>query len=263
MKTHIFDGKKLALEKELELIDELKNKSRVPKIVSLLVGDSSSSKQFLSLKRKAAQRVRIKMDIVRIRKDEKEEVIKTINKLNKDKNIDGIMIQLPLPKRFSEKDRDEIIGKIAKSKDIDGMREDSKYLTPVVKAVIAALKEASPHINKTDSNVLVVGAKGFVGKKLVKVLEGIGYEVQGVDIENKNLKTKTRKADILVSATGEKALIKGNMVKKGAVLIDVGAPDGDILKEAYEKASFVSPVPGGVGPLTIYYLLENALLSIS
>lgn len=261
MNTHIFNGKVLALEKESQLIDEVKRLNKSPKLVSLLIGNDKSSELFLSLKKKAAQRVGIELEIVDLSGDiEKEKIIKVISKLNKDNKVDGIMVQLPLPSTFSTEDRDEIIDAIVKKKDVDGMRKDSPFLAPVIKAVVFALKEASVYITKKEEPiVLVVGSKGFVGKKLTKILKNLGYEVEGIDVDYKNLKAKIKQADILISATGQKGLVDISKIKMGVVIIDIGAPYGDIRRSAYKKATFVSPVPGGIGPLTVYFLLENTL----
>ena len=104
---------------------------------------------------------------------------------------------------------------------------------------------------------VVVGAKGFEGVKIIRVLQEMGYEVEGVDVATKNIKLKTKNADIIISVTGSPGLIEPDMIKDGAAVIDVGFPEGDIDKEVYKKAAFVSPVPGGIGPVTISMLLEN------
>ena len=176
------------------------------------------------------------------------------------------MIPLPLPKNFSEKDRDEIIKTITKEKDVDGLQDDSPYLTPTVKSVLEVIKEATPHVTLKvpPLKVAVVGARGFEGKKIFKVLNEMGYEVEGLDRKIENLKTKTKEADILISVTGSPGIIGKEEVKEGAVIIDVGSPKGDVkTEEIMEKAAFISPVPGGIGPVTISCLLENLVESAS
>jgi len=259
----IFDGKQVAREKERELkkeIKKLRNKKIIPKMVSILVGENPASKKYLSLKEEAAERVGVEIEIIKFQSsDQVDQVIKLIRKLNRDKDVHGIMIQLPLPSSFSNRDRDEIIGVIEKLKDIDGMREDSMYVAPVAKSVLKALGDAYQYtIYNREAKVVVVGAKGFVGKKLLNVLKGMDYKVKGVDVDVKDLPSVTKLADILISVTGVAGLIDGSMVKNGSVVIDVGSSDGDVVtKEVLRKVKFISPVPGGVGPLTIYYLLEN------
>lgn len=276
MSVVIFDGVRFAIEKELILrsqVSKLKKKGVTPKLVSILVGENKKSKLFLSLKKKAAQRVGVELEVVKLDSDTRiNELIHRIRKFNNDKKVQGVMVQLPLPKRFSKTDGDRIINSIARKKDIDGMRDDSPFLTPVAKAVLEVVKEAlnivRPSLKARPYKVVVVGAKGFIGRKIVKVLKEMSYQVKGVDLETKDLKSKTRKADILICATGVPGLIKGSMVKDKSIVIDVGAPKGDVLfNEEKEKASFISkkqtlfisPVPGGVGPVTIASLLENLI----
>lgn len=257
----IFDGKSLAKEKEKTLkaeVAKLKKRKVTPKLTSILVGDDNASKLFLSLKKSAAERVGAVVEIKKFKEDVKtKDIISLIESLNKDKKVHGIMIQLPLPQSLA-KNAEKIIYSIDAKKDVDGMREDGHFLTPTVKAVIETIKEASEvHPFSQSVKVVVIGSKGFVGKRLVSVLKEMGYEVKGVDVEEKNLSKVTKTADILISATGRQGLIKKNMIKGQSVVIDVGAPKGDVRKEVLEKVSFLSPVPGGVGPVTIASLLEN------
>lgn len=262
----IFNGKSFVSQKESDLIKEierLRGKNIVPKLTSILVGDNPASVLYLNLKKKKAEKVGVAVDILKFETSVRfDELIHEIRKLNRDNSVHGIMIQLPLPSIFSKSQRDKIINAIAKKKDVDGLREDSPYLTPTVKAVLSALKEASNlSLKKDDPNkykVVVVGYKGFEGRKIFKVFKDMGYDVEGVDKKTEDLGLRTKSADVLISATGSRGLITKDMLKKGAVVIDVGAPHGDVkLKEVSEKVAFISPVPGGVGPMTIYYLLEN------
>jgi len=262
--THIFDGKKYALAKEDALRQKVKNlkKNKVtPWLVSIIVGDNPASILYVNLKKKAAERVGCKLSVVSCQSSVGVSgVIKKISDLNKDSRVHGIMVQLPLPKNFSKEDRDEIIGTISREKDVDGMGEDSLFVTPAVKAIVEILRAASLYLPvNRKANVAVLGSEGFVGKKAMKILKDMGYKVEGVDLGTKNMAQKTISSDVLISATGVSNLIKKNMVKDGAVLIDVGAPKGDIGKNVYGKAVFVSPVPGGVGPVTIACLIENLI----
>ena len=140
------------------------------------------------------------------------------------------------------------------------MQDDSQFISPLVKAVLEVLKRAGKYLpNDHDSEVVIVGYKGFEGRKIYRVLKEMGYKVSGIARNTKDFESKIESADLIISATGVAGLIKAKMVKKGSVLIDIGFPGGDIEKEAYKKASFVSPVPGGVGPMTIICLLENLI----
>ncbi len=252
----IFDGRQLAIAKEAKLKEEvslLKQKGITPKLVSIVVGDDPASKLYVSLKKKAAEKVGARLEIKKFQASiSVDQLIKLIKDLNNDESVHGVMAQLPLPSNFSKKDRDQIINSILAKKDVDGMGGDSPFLTPVVKAVIEVIRQANKYLpTGRETNVSVVGARGFIGKKIVKVLKEMGYRI----------KKETLQADILISATGEPELIKKDMVKEGAVVIDVGAPIGDVDKEVHQKASFITPVPGGVGPMTIAGLLANTLRS--
>lgn len=265
----IFNGKKATLEKEggqKKRVVQLNKKGVVPKLVSISVGDNKVSEKYLSLKKDAAIKVGAEMEIRNFDTQvKKEEIVSFIKQLNSDDGVHGVMLQLPLPSTFIEKDRDEIVNTIDRHKDVDGMREDSVYVAPVVKSVLKALGEAYQHtIYNREVETVVVGANGFVGKKMLYVLKDMGYSVKGVDVNTEKLSDVTKNADILISTTGVAKLIKGDMVKKDAIAIDVGSPEGDFAKEEVVRhAKFVSAVPGGVGPLTIYYLLENLIEAAS
>lgn len=262
--TNYFDGKSIAKAKESKLIkkvDLLKQNGTVPKLISFQIGKNDSSKKYLSLKKKAAGRIGIEMEIIVISEDVGvDQITKVIGAANEDKSVHGIMLQLPLSDSYSIKDRARIINVINLQKDIDGMRDDSEFVAPVVKTAMTVLELAK--VGK-ESEIVIVGASGFVGRKIVNHLSKKGYLLKGYDIVTRDLDQKTKKANVIISTTGQEGIIKDDMLKEGVVLIDVGAPKGDIDKSSYGKASFVSPVPGGVGPLTIYYLLENLVKSAS
>lgn len=250
METLIFNGKAFAQKIEAEL----KQKGVSAKLVSILVGASPASVLFLSLKQKAAERVGAVLEIKKFEVNTlQEEIIHFIEALNSDNSVKGIMIQLPLPGGF---DREQIISSISPEKDIDGMRDDSHFTAPVVMAIWAAITDSKIELKEAT----IVGANGFVGKKLTAFLIKKGYAVHGIDIGSPDLTEKIKQANLLISATGSAGLIKGPMIKNGAVVIDVGSPKGDVERASVERvASFLSPVPGGVGPLTIAYLMANLL----
>lgn len=276
MKVNFFDGKKIAAGKERELkkeVERLRRKGITPGLVSIVVGDVGGGKFYQSLKKKAAQRIGAEIKIISLNPSVSLGEIKAkIEKYNSDVKVHGVMVQLPLPGNLKLKTKD-LINAIDPQKDVDGLREDSQFLTPVVKAVLAALIEASYVLSsesvqlKTGLKIVVVGAKGFEGAKITRVLKEMGYKVEGVDVATKNIKLrpeddrplaeKTKNADILISVTGSPGLIRPEMVKEGVAVIDIGSPKGDVDKAAYKKAVFVSPVPGGIGPVTISSLLEN------
>lgn len=262
----LFDGKKIAFKKEEKLklkVGELLKKGIIPKLVSIMIGENPESEVYLRLKGEAAERVGIKLEVVRFSEEVKsKKVIKYIEKLNKDPKVHGIMAQLPLPEKL------KILGAIAPSKDVDCLTPENlgllmmgkpRFLPAVVKAVIEIIE------NLKGKNVCVVGASNLVGKPLAMILLSLGATVTICQDTTKNLCEFTKKADILISATGVPGLIKKEMVKPEAVLIDVGEKRvgnkvlGDVDKKIKEVASFLTPVPGGVGPVTVVCLLENLI----
>jgi methylenetetrahydrofolate dehydrogenase (NADP+)/methenyltetrahydrofolate cyclohydrolase len=273
MNTIVFDGRAFASKKEKELqreVAKLKKKGIIPKLTSILVGNNPASTLYVFLKKRTGERIGANVEILKFDKSVRfNELLHQIKNLNDDKSVHGIMVQLPFPEIFTEKDRNKIINSIAKEKDVDGLRDNSPFLTPTVKSVIFALKDASAGevkipLKEAPYKVVVVGYTGFEGGKIYKVLKEMGYEVTGADSKTKDLKLKTQNADIVISATGSPGIIKGNMIKDGAIVIDVGAPKGDVDKEkVIGKAGFLSPVPGGIGPVTIVSLLENLIASCS
>ena len=261
----IFDGREFARQKEKLLkgkVSQLKRQGMTPKLGSILVGDNPSSKLYTSLKKKAAERIGAVLEIkefpVSVSVDQLNQLIR---KLNKDESVHGIMLQLPLPPPISNH-QSQIINSISPEKDVDGLREDSQFRPATVKAILEiidyALKFVRRPLREAPLKVTVVGSSGMVGTRLVKELRILNYEVGEADIETKDLKSKTQDADVLISATGVPDLIKSDMVKIGAIVIDVGSPEGDVdFPKVCKKAAFITPVPGGVGPVTISCLLGN------
>ncbi|OGM26128.1 hypothetical protein A2627_03745 [Candidatus Woesebacteria bacterium RIFCSPHIGHO2_01_FULL_39_28] len=261
----IFDGRKFAKKKEKLLsykVTRLLGKGVKPKLVSILVGNDPGSKLYISLKKKAAERVGIVFEVVKFEESALvDQISSAVKQFSSDSSVYGIMVQLPLPEKFRDRDRDRVLNSIAYEKDVDGLRENSPFLPATVKAILSIIDEAkkllNPPIRRAGLNYCVVGATGMVGLPLVKELKKLGNEVIGCNSKTSNLKYQTSKADVLISATGVPNLIQGYMVKKGAIVIDVGSPKGDVDPSAALRASFFTPVPGGVGPVTVVSLLEN------
>lgn len=257
MKTTFFDGPSFARQKKDSLrqkVDELRSRGIVPKLATILVGEDPASRLYVTLKKKAVEEIGGRVEIFEVGRGKMTSyIIGLIRALNKDVKVHGIMIQLPLPAKFNQQ-KGRILENILPRKDVDGLRTKSPFLPATVKAILQIIEVAKG----TGKKVVVVGSKGEVGGRLIKELKKREFVVEGYDKKTKNLGAKTLGADILVSATGTPGLITGQMVKKGVVAIDVGAPKGDlVLNGVALKASFVTPVPGGVGPVTIASLLEN------
>ena len=253
----VVDGKKLAAERE----EALKALSGVEgfkaKLVSIVLADDASGQLYTRLKKEAAGRIGVHFVVENVDKFSVDILLPIIEKYSKDGETHGIIIQRPgglwrqlkgLDRSQFESDWSRLVAAIAQQKDVDGLRPDSKFTMATVKAVEAILESV-----KAKGKVVIVGSAGLVGRILVKKLKATG-----VDLETKDLAAVTSQADILISATGQAGLIKADMVKDGAVVIDVGWPKADVDFEAVvKKASVITPVPGGVGPLTVICLLEN------
>ena len=263
----VFDGKELALEKQKTLTRQVaafkKKYKLTPKLASILVGDNPAAKLYLSLKQKAAKKVGI--DFIEKKFEDNESVDKIyhyIKRRNIDKETNGIMIQLPLPAKI---DSFWLTSKIDPGKDVDCLTPEnfgllamnkSIFLPATVKAILEIIKDRVVELE--GCRVTIVGASDIVGKPLALHLSNLGATVTLCRSKTKILSRHTLKADILVSATGVPGLIKKNMVKNRAIVIDVGSPEGDVdFSEVEKVASFITPVPGGVGPLTVVCLLEN------
>jgi methylenetetrahydrofolate dehydrogenase (NADP+)/methenyltetrahydrofolate cyclohydrolase len=261
-KSIIFDGKAFAAEKEISLgmrVLGLKARGIYPKLASIIVGNNPASELYVNLKKRAAENIGAEVDIYFIKEISKvDDLILLIDTLNVDETVNGIMIQLPLPPAMS-KFKDRIIESIDPKKDVDGLRIDSQFLHPTSKAVIDILKFAEKGLKVQPKTVCVVGATGMVGTPLVKELKTEGYKVIECDTKTTELRGYTLQGDVVISTTGTPGLIKSDMIKKDTIVIDVGSPKGDVETSVSEKASFITPVPGGVGPVTISSLLENLI----
>ena len=226
------------------------------------------------MKKKACQYVGIESLSVQLPEDiSEEELIDEVERLNRDEKIDGILVQLPLPKHINT---NRILSLIDPSKDVDGFHPENvgKIVTgldgfaPCTPLGIVRLLEKY-EIDPKGKNVVVVGASNIVGKPIASLLLNLNATVEVCHIYTKNLKEHTLKADILVVAVGKENLITADMVKDGVIVIDVGInkrDDGKVVgdvdfENVSKKASYITPVPGGVGPMTIAMLLENTIKS--
>lgn len=267
----ILDGRKVAgeIEKEIRLkVKKLKSKGKKLTLAAILVGDDESSRIYIKVKERACRRLDLGFRKYELGENaSEEEVVELIKRLNKDPKITGILLQLPLPKKFG---RQKLVKAIAPEKDIDGFGyimstrkgHAKTFFSPTPLGIVALLEEY--HIPWREKRVVIVGEGFLVGRPLKKMLEEKGAEVLTCDGRDENLANLTKEADILISASGKPHLIKEKMVKEGAVVVDVGnfrkgdkiVGDVDFEKVA-PKTSFITPVPGGVGPMTVVMLLVN------
>lgn len=273
----IMDGRALSEKIRAQLrreVDRLKEKAeREPSLAVVLVGNDPASEIYVRNKIKACQKVGIRSIDKRLSKTTtQEELNETVKRLNEDETIDGIIVQLPLPNGLSSK---EIVNCISPEKDVDGFHPVNvgkavlglydEGLMPCTPAGVMKFFEEY-NIGLEGKNAVMVGHSNIVGKPLANMLLNANATVSVCHIYTKDLKYYTRNADILCVATGVPHLIKDDMVKDGVVVIDIGISKvngkvvGDVdFERVKEKASAITPVPGGVGPMTITMLLYNTV----
>jgi methylenetetrahydrofolate dehydrogenase (NADP+) / methenyltetrahydrofolate cyclohydrolase len=273
----VLDGKKIASEIETKIGKRINKINPRPKLAVIQVGEDPASSVYVKNKREACQRVGIESETILINEDEAIQAVKNgdclvqkeIKRLNEDLNITGILIQLPIPK---ELDFSQIVSLINPRKDVDGFSPEKmdEIIPCTAKGCFYLIKKTGIKIE--GKKAVVVGRGYIAGKPITEVLKKEGATVDVCDKLTENLGEHTRQADILISAVGHSHLIKKDMVKKGAVVIDVGITRekieggkyklvGDVDFEEVKKiASAITPVPGGVGPVTVTMLLENTLI---
>ena len=262
----VFDGKGYSEKKKMLLqasVDLLRGQGIIPHLATLLIGDNPASLLYTNLKKKFIESLGCQVDVYSLNKSAKfEEIELLIKSLNHDQTVHGIMVQFPLPQEFRGK-RKEIIDIIDSKKDVDGLKADSKFLHPTAKAAMEVLALAIYETRHEVKTICVIGATGMVGRPLVKELKKLGYIVLEVDDKTDELEQQSfaLQSDVLVSATGVMNLITPEMVREGSIVIDVGAPHGDVHPLVEERVSFITPVPRGVGPVTITCLAENLIIS--
>lgn len=277
METKIIDG--LALSKQVYVdlknrIRKLKNIGITPGLAVILVGESSASQIYVRNKVKACE----KIGIISKQENYQENIVESellnhIYRLNKDTSINGILVQLPLPKHI---DTHKVIEAIDHNKDVDGfnvinagllMTGNPLFCPCTPYGIMQILK--NENINIRGSEAVIVGASNIVGKPIAMLMLQAGATVTICNSKTKDLKSHTKRADILIVAVGKPGMINGSMIKPGAVLIDVGINRGldnkicgDIdLPSVKDIAGYITPVPGGVGPMTIAMLLTNTVES--
>ena len=269
------DGKALAAKIRADLktrVAEHKSKhGRGPGLAVFLVGDDPASEIYVNNKNKACVEAGIKSVVIRMHESTPtEELLAAVEKYNNDDTIHGILVQLPLPKHIDEK---KVIYAIDPAKDVDGfhpfnvglMYTGDKGLAPCTPAGCMKILEEY-NISTRGKNAVVVGASNIVGRPMSAMLLAADCTVTTCHIYTQNLKDFTSNADILVTAIGCPEFFKADHVKEGAVIIDIGINrvDGKVVgdvayAEVSEKASHITPVPGGVGPMTIAMLLDNTV----
>ncbi|PID47245.1 MAG: bifunctional methylenetetrahydrofolate dehydrogenase/methenyltetrahydrofolate cyclohydrolase FolD [Proteobacteria bacterium] len=273
----LIDGKKFSdnIKENLKnQCEDLKKQGIHPGLAVVLVGDDPASATYVNMKDKACQRIGIHSKKIHLPAQTNEEkLLKIIDELNDDDKIHGILVQLPLPKHF---DTNKILEAINPQKDVDGfhainvghLNQDRDSFVACTPLGIMKLLEHY-NINVTGLHACVIGASNIVGKPMINLLLNKRATVTCTHSKTKNLEFFTKNADLIIVGVGKPNLLKANMVKQGAIVVDVGINRlesgslvGDVdFEEVSKKCSLITPVPGGVGPMTIAMLLSNTIKS--
>lgn len=273
----IIDGKLLSAKLKAQMAEQVvalkEQYGRVPSLAVILVGENPASQSYVRGKIKACAECGFESILTTMPESVSEqELLAEIAKLNADERVDGVLVQLPLPRHINE---EKVIDAIALEKDVDGFHPDNvanlwlgkpciKPCTP--KGVMRMIEECG--FNVAGCNAVVVGRSNIVGKPMAKLLLDANATVTIAHSRTKNLAEVTSKADILIAAVGRARMITAEMVKEGAIVIDVGVNRdaetgklcGDVDFEGVrDKAAHITPVPGGVGPMTITMLMQNTI----
>ncbi|HDI4020498.1 TPA: bifunctional methylenetetrahydrofolate dehydrogenase/methenyltetrahydrofolate cyclohydrolase FolD [Staphylococcus aureus] len=277
MVAKILDGKQIAKDYRKGLQDQveaLKEKGFTPKLSVILVGNDGASQSYVRSKKKAAEKIGMISEIVHLEETAtEEEVLNELNRLNNDDSVSGILVQVPLPKQVSEQ---KILEAINPEKDVDGFHpinigklyiDEQTFVPCTPLGIMEILKHAD--IDLEGKNAVVIGRSHIVGQPVSKLLLQKNASVTILHSRSKDMASYLKDADVIVSAVGKPGLVTKDVVKEGAVIIDVGnTPDengklkGDVDYDAVKEiAGAITPVPGGVGPLTITMVLNNTLLA--
>jgi len=266
----------LALSQKLinelrERVIEYKKEGICPKLATVLVGEDPASRVYVNLKKKDSEKIGVEYEELYFLDITEEKLLSIIDELNDREDINGILVQMPLPKHI---DSNKVLEKINPLKDVDGFSpinvgrillnlSDLFPCTP--KGIIKILEEYKIPIQGSD--ITIINRSNIIGKPLAAMLINMGGTVTVVHSKTKNLKDKTKNADIVIVGVGKVNFLSADMVKEGAVVVDVGITrsqegiKGDVkFDEVSKKAAYITPVPGGVGPMTRAMLLENLIL---
>ncbi|MCT1925484.1 bifunctional methylenetetrahydrofolate dehydrogenase/methenyltetrahydrofolate cyclohydrolase FolD [Staphylococcus pasteuri] len=277
MVAKLLDGKQIAKDYRQglkEQVEELKTKGYTPKLSVIIIGNDGASLSYVKSKKKAAEKIGMISEIIHLDEDTSEQdVLSELERLNNDDSVSGILVQVPLPEQVSEQ---KVLEAINPEKDVDGFHpsnigklyiDEQTFVPCTPLGIMEILKHAD--IDIEGKNAVVIGRSHIVGQPVSKLLLQQNATVTILHSRSKDMASFVKDADIVVSAVGKPELVTKDMVKEGAVIIDVGnTPDengklkGDVdFEEVKEVAGAITPVPGGVGPLTITMVLNNTLLA--
>lgn len=283
----LIDGKATAAKIKQEIAEEvsqiIKNGGKRPHLAAILVGHDGGSETYVANKVKACEECGFQSTLIRYEDNVSEaELLQKVQDLNDDDSVDGFIVQLPLPKHISEQ---KVIEAIDYKKDVDGFHPINvgrmaiglpSFISATPKGILELLQRY--HIETSGKKCVIIGRSNIVGKPMAQLMMQKNYGDATVTVchsHTKNVKEECRQADIIIAAIGQPNYVTADMVKEGAVIIDVGTtrvPDatkrsgfrlnGDVkFDEVAPKCSFITPVPGGVGPMTICMLMQNTLLA--
>lgn len=270
MVAKIIDGKNLALQIRADLASKIFNLEYAPHLAVILVGNDEASLIYDRNKQKAANALGMECDLFHLEEKTSEvELLKLIDKLNLDSKVNGILVQLPLPDHINTR---VIIEKINPSKDVDGFspcnagllqaKDDKAIIAATPKGILYLLQSVCDDLS--GKNVVIIGRSNIVGRPMASLLLNHDCTVTITHSKTQNLSEVTKRADIVISACGCPKMVKKDWIKKGAIVIDVGINRsegklcGDVdFDGVSEVASYITPVPGGVGPMTVAMLLQN------
>lgn len=271
----ILDGRFISNKRKEKILAEVKTlikKDRSPKLAVLLIGDNPSSKSYVNMLLKQFSKVLIETELIQYDVEVEEQIVlDKVNELNNDSNIDGILVQTPLPKHL---DKEKIIQLINYKKDVDGFHlynsgrlysgDKNAFIPCTANSIITILDDYK--IPVEGKNVVVIGRSNIVGKPVGLLLLSKNATVTFAHSKTNNLNELTKTADILVVAVGRAKMITKDMIKENAIVIDAGinlynnSIVGDVdTDDVIDRCSFITPVPGGVGPVTVVKLMENTI----
>ncbi|MDJ1155664.1 bifunctional methylenetetrahydrofolate dehydrogenase/methenyltetrahydrofolate cyclohydrolase FolD [Macrococcus caseolyticus] len=276
MSAKVLDGKKIAADYRANLaqeVEQLKVQGVTPNLTVILVGNDGASQSYVNNKKKSAEKIGMSSSIIHLDESTTEAaLLEEIDKLNNDDNVHGILVQVPLPKQIDET---KVLEKIAPEKDVDGFNPINigrlyagveTYIPCTPLGIMEILKHAD--IDLEGKDVAVIGRSHIVGQPVAKLLTDANATVTLLHSRSKDMDAVLKRSDVIVSAVGKPGLVTKDVVKQGAVIVDVGNTvvdgklTGDVIyDEVAEVAGAITPVPGGVGPLTITMVLNNTLLA--
>ncbi len=275
MVANILDGRQIAAkieEKNKSRVKKLKKRGIHTKLAVFLVGDDKPSRTYVKKKQQAARRTEIDFDLHHFPSDIKmREIVTQIQKIQKKEGLSGLVVQLPLPEHLYTP---QVLNAINPDIDVDCLSDvnlgrlvkHTNHITPPTPAAVMEVLEYL-NVNLSGKEVVIIGTGALVGKPLAIMMINAGASVTTCNEKTENISAKTSRADIIATAVGKKNILTGSMIKKGAIVIDTGIHfsnkkiSGDInFKQISKKASYVTPTPGGIGPITVARLLLNTVM---